>query len=63
MSEKEGFNIDEALEKLEEINQKLSAPDITLEDSLKLYQEGTVLAKKCQEHLVGVEKQLEIVNG
>ncbi len=63
MSEKNGFNIDEALEKLEEINKQLSEKDITLDDSLKLYNEGTVLAKKCQEHLVGVEKQLQIVNG
>ena len=63
MSEKNDFNIDEALEKLEEINKQLSEKDITLDDSLKLYNEGTVLAKKCQEHLVGVEKQLQIVNG
>lgn len=63
MSEKNDFNIDEALEKLEEINKQLSEKDVTLDDSLKLYNEGTVLAKKCQEHLVGVEKQLQIVNG
>ena len=56
------FNIDEALETLEEINRKLSIEGITLEDSLKLYHEGTTLAKKCQEHLAGVEKELEIVN-
>ena len=62
MSEKNDFNIDEALEKLEEINKLLSDKDITLDDSLKLYNEGTTLAKKCQEHLVGVEKQLQIVN-
>ena len=63
MSEKNDFNIDEALEKLEEINKQLSDKDITLDDSLKLYNEGTTLAKKCQEHLVGVEKQLQMVNG
>ena len=63
MSEKNDFNIDEALEKLEEINKQLSDKDITLDDSLKLYNEGTTLAKKCQEHLVGVETQLQIVNG
>ena len=62
MSEKNDFNIDEALEKLEEINKQLSEKDITLDDSLNLYNEGTVLVKKCQEHLVGVEKQLQIVN-
>ena len=65
MSEKKeqnNFNIDEALEKLEEINRKLSQADISLDDSLKLYHEGTLLARKCQDHLTDVEKELQIVN-
>jgi exodeoxyribonuclease VII small subunit len=62
MEENNNFNIDDALMKLEEINSKLSDKDISLDDSLKLYNEGTLLAKKCKEHLEGVEKQLQIVN-
>ena len=58
----EKFNIDEALNKLEEINEKLSEKDISLDDSIRLYNEGTVLAAKCQEHLKGVEQTLKIVN-
>ena len=58
----EKFNIDEALDKLEEINAKLSEKDISLDDSIRLYNEGTVLAAKCQEHLQGVEQTLKIVN-
>ena len=58
----ETFNIDEALEKLEEINNRLSDKDISLEESLKLYNEGTVLAQKSRDHLADVEKQLQIVN-
>ena len=60
--EKKEFNIDEGLEKLEEINGRLARQDITLNESISLYREGTLLAAKCLEHLQGVEKELEIVN-
>ncbi|MBO4873083.1 MAG: exodeoxyribonuclease VII small subunit [Lachnospiraceae bacterium] len=56
------FNVDEALDRLEEINRKLEEKDITLQDSLTLYKEGTELAAKVKARLVGVEKELEIIN-
>ena len=62
MEEKKEFNVDEGLKKLEEINRKLSAKDITLEESLKLYNEGVKLAEECRENLEGVEKELKIIN-
>lgn len=61
MEEKE-FNIDIALNKLEEINRALAASDIELEKSLELYKQGVELAAKCQKHLEGVEKKLQIIN-
>lgn len=63
MNNNEEFNVDEALTRLEEINNKLAQKDIALNDSLTLYKEGVLLAAKCEEHLVGVEKQLEVING
>jgi exodeoxyribonuclease VII small subunit len=62
MSKKEDFNVDEALDRLEEINKKLSDKDIALDESLELYKEGTILAAKCKEHLDGVEKTLKTLN-
>ena len=62
MENKEKFNVDEALKKLEEINTKLSGKDILLDEALKLYQEGSKLAAQCKEHLEGVEKELQILN-
>lgn len=59
---KETFNIDEALSRLEEINKKLSEKDIALNESIELYKEGTLLAAKCQEQLQGIEKELKIIN-
>ena len=61
-TEQTEFDIDEALKRLEEINDKLAEKNIPLNESIKLYTEGTELAQKCQEHLQGVEKQLKILN-
>ena len=62
MDENKEFNVDEALERLDEINEKLSNSNASLDESIKLYNEGVELAKKCQEHLAGVETQLQILN-
>lgn len=60
-AEKEKFNIDEALDRLDEINQKLSDKDIALSDAIALYQEGVKVAAACKENLAGLEKTLEII--
>ncbi|MBR4341576.1 MAG: exodeoxyribonuclease VII small subunit [Lachnospiraceae bacterium] len=62
ITENADFNIDDALNHLEEINDKLSDKDIPLSESIKLYTEGTKLAAVCREHLKGVEKELKILN-
>ncbi len=62
MAAKKEFNVDESLDRLEEINKKLAEKGIPLNESLELYKEGTMLATKCREHLEGVEKQLQIIN-
>ncbi|MCR5487235.1 MAG: exodeoxyribonuclease VII small subunit [Lachnospiraceae bacterium] len=62
MEAKEEFNVDEELKHLEEINRKLGENGITLNEAIKLYNEGTKLAVKCQEHLTGVEKELKIIS-
>ena len=55
----DSFDIDAALSRMEEINNRLSEKNIPLNESIKLYTEGSELAQKCQEHLQGVEKQLK----
>lgn len=61
--EEKAFNVDEALDRLEAINQKLEEKELSLQDSLTLYKEGTELAAKVKARLVGVEKELEIIGG
>ena len=63
MEDKQELNVDEALDRLEKINEELAGKDIALKDSIELYKEGVLLAAKCEEHLVGVEKELQIING
>ena len=55
------FDIDKALARLNEINRSLSDANIRLYDAIDLYQEGTLLAVKCEEELQGIEKQLNII--
>ncbi len=60
MAEEKNFNVDEALKRLSEINQKLSE-DQSLDESIALYHEGMKLVKECDKYLKGVEQQLEII--
>ena len=60
--EEKDFDVDEALDRLEEINSKLAAGDMSLAESINLYKEGVELAGKAKEHLEGVEQELKIIN-
>ena len=56
------FDIEKALERLDEINTELSKPGTSLKDSLTLYKEGVELAEKCKTNLEGVEKEIQILS-
>ena len=60
MSEKE-LKFEAALQKLEEIVDKLESGDIGLDDSLKHYEDGMKLLKFCTAKLDEVEKKIEIL--
>ena len=62
MAEKERLSFEEALKELESIVQKLEQEDITLEDSVKLYEEGVKLSRFCTETLEQAELRIEQVN-
>lgn len=47
-----------AIERLEEIVSTLETGDISLEDSLKMFEEGMALAKFCSQKLNQAEKKL-----
>ncbi|MCR5337430.1 MAG: exodeoxyribonuclease VII small subunit [Lachnospiraceae bacterium] len=58
MEENQKFDVDQAMDRIEEINRKMAGGQVSLQESLDLYKEGTELAAKVQEELAYVEKQL-----
>lgn len=57
-------SFEEQITKLEDIVCKLEKGDISLDDSLALFEEGVKLTKACREQLDNAEKRVKIlVNG
>ena len=56
---KKGSHFEESLKRLEQIVESLEKGTVTLEDSLKMYEEGIVLSKQCLEELSGAELRLK----
>ncbi len=56
------FKLEEAFEKLNTIIEELEKPDISLELSFSLYQEGMKLLKASSDSIDKVEKELIILS-
>jgi len=52
---------EDALGRLEEIVRKMEAGDMTLEDSLKAFEEGIKLARLCAKKLDDAERRVDIL--
>ena len=57
---KESFET--AVSRLEQIVMALEKGDLSLEDSLKLYEEGISRARFCQERLEAAESKIEVLS-
>lgn len=62
MSEKERPGFEEALKKLESIVEKLNDQEISLEESVQLYEEGLKLSKICSETLEQAALKIEQID-
>jgi exodeoxyribonuclease VII small subunit len=60
--EKERLSFEEALSKLESIIRKLEDPQVSLEESISLYEEGMKLSKLCSDTLEAAELKIQKVN-
>ncbi|MCF7886609.1 MAG: exodeoxyribonuclease VII small subunit [Candidatus Marinimicrobia bacterium] len=58
----EKFSLEKSIEKLKEILEKLESGDENIEDSIKLYEEGMELSKKCRKHLEALEERVKILS-
>lgn len=62
MSDKERPGFEEALKELEAIVEKLNNQEISLEDSVELYEEGIRLSKICSETLESAALKIEQID-
>ncbi len=62
MEEKERLSFEDALRKLESIVEQLESQEITLEDSVQLYEKGMELSKLCNKVLHQAELKIQQVN-
>ncbi len=58
----EDISFEEAFRRLEEIVDRLEMGELSLEDSLKLYEEGIKYSRICLKILNDAEKRIEVVN-
>ena len=58
---KKEVSFEEALKKLEEISIKMGDSGLSLEESIKMFQEGMELSTVCNKKLEEAEKKINIV--
>lgn len=54
-------NFEQSMKELEEIAEKLSDGNVTLDESIKLFEDGMKLSKNCQKILENAEKKVNIL--
>lgn len=62
MAIKERLSFEKALSRLEAIVKKLDDENLSLEESIQLYEEGIMLSKQCTETLEEAELRIEKVH-
>ncbi|MEE2705097.1 MAG: exodeoxyribonuclease VII small subunit [Pseudomonadota bacterium] len=62
-SEFSKLSFEEALEKLEEIVKDLESGNVSLDDSVKYYEEGSKLMKFCEKKLTDARMKVEKISG
>lgn len=62
IEETKEFKLEEGFEKLDEMLGALESPDISLEDSFQVYEEGMKLLQQCNEIIDKVEKKVLKLN-
>ena len=55
------IKFEDALQRLEQIVYQLETGDLPLEESLKVFEEGVALARRCGKYLEEAEKRIELL--
>ena len=62
MTKKKEESLEERLSQIEEMIRKMEEPEVSLDESFKLYQAGIEQLKHCNQMLDEVEKKMQILN-
>lgn len=54
-------DFERSLTRLEEVVRKLESPQLSLDEAMKLFEEGVVLSRECQKQLEEAEGKVEIL--
>jgi exodeoxyribonuclease VII small subunit len=54
-------DFERSLARLEEVVQKLEGANLSLDDAMKLFEEGVQLSRECQKQLAEAEARVEIL--
>ena len=61
MAAKKSYPFEASLDKLEKLVGKMEKGDLSLEDSLKIFEEGVRLTRECQEALAQAELKIKML--
>ena len=61
MNDIESYDLEAAMKRLDEVVEGLSRENVSLEDSLGLYEEGVALVKICNEKLEDTERKIKML--
>ncbi len=54
-------NFERSFEQLQTIVKKMESGDLSLDDSLKSFEEGVRLARTCQDYLTAAEQKVQVL--
>ena len=57
----EKYDLESAMKRLDEVVARLSAENVSIEDSLSLYEEGVALVRLCNARLESVERKISLL--
>ena len=61
MAGKKSYPFEASLDKLEKLVEKMEDGDLTLEESLKIFEEGVKLTRECQQALANAEQKVKLL--
>ncbi len=61
MAAKKSYPFEASLNKLEKLVEKMEDGDLTLEESLKIFEEGVKLTRECQQALADAEQKVKLL--